>query len=206
MIDTRPHHPSRLRIILPALAATALLGGCATSTPQARVTRFHTAQPIERADIAIEPRQPGGDASLSFESHAAAVARALEAQGFRRAAETRRSTYVALVEVSRITREVGPARSPASIGIGLGTGGGHFGVGGSVQIPVGKPRAREAVRTELFVQIKRRVDGQALWEGRAETEADIKAGAADATTTIDRLADALFRGFPGESGKTITVK
>ncbi len=189
------------RHLLP-LVALVLLGGCAAQQPAARVTRFHLDQPIARSSYAIEPRAPASQASLEFAAAATAVSRAMTAQGFVPAIDPARSELIALVEVGRSTRPVGPARTPGSIGIGIGTGGGGFGVGGSVEIPIGKAKAREATRTELFVQLKRRGDGQPIWEGRAIDEGS----GTDPAATLARLADALFKGFPGESGRTITVK
>lgn len=59
--------------------------------------------------------------------------------------------------------------------------------------------------TELRVRIQRRSDATVAWEGRAETET--RAGsAADRAALVDRLAAALFRDFPGESGRTIRVR
>jgi len=64
-------------------------------------------------------------------------------------------------------------------------------------------RANGSVVTELAVRIQRRSDATVAWEGRAQSES--RAGA-DRGATIDRLASALFRDFPGESGRTIRVR
>ena len=65
------------------------------------------------------------------------------------------------------------------------------------------PRANGSVATELAVRIQRRSDASGIWEGRAvaESRAD-----ADRAALLDRLASALFRDFPGESGRTISVR
>jgi hypothetical protein len=52
----------------------------------------------------------------------------------------------------------------------------------------------------LSVRIKRRSDGTLFWEGRAMDPTGT--GSANAAT----LASALFRDFPGESGRTIRVR
>jgi hypothetical protein len=54
---------------------------------------------------------------------------------------------------------------------------------------------------QLSVRIKRRSDGTVFWEGRA---ANPSGGAAPAGGAM--LASALFRDFPGESGRTIRVR
>jgi hypothetical protein len=53
-----------------------------------------------------------------------------------------------------------------------------------------------AAQSELAVRLQRRSDGTAIWEGRAQAPA----------MAPDRLARALFQGFPGESGRTIRVR
>ena len=75
-----------------------------------------------------------------------------------------------------------------------------------MSFPVGKRRTSEIVLTELSVQLKRRSEGTVVWEGRARIEQQGREATIDSTTTVRRLATALFTGFPGESGRTITVK
>ena len=87
-----------------------------------------------------------------------------------------------------------------------GGGGGGVGLGGGVSVPVGGGRADEVVATELRVQLKRRSDNTVVWEGRATTETLGNAPTTQPGATAQRLAGALFKGFPGESGITITVK
>ena len=64
-------------------------------------------------------------------------------------------------------------------------------------------RANGGVATELAVRIQRRSDATVAWEGRALAESG---AGADRAGLIDRLASALFRDFPGESGRTIRVR
>ena len=60
--------------------------------------------------------------------------------------------------------------------------------------------------TRLAVRIRDRKTGEALWEGRAENVENEKAKSAAVDQSAPRLAHALFSGFPGTSGATITVK
>ena len=64
--------------------------------------------------------------------------------------------------------------------------------------------AREGIVTELSVRIRKGPD--AVWEGQAQSLTDTTAPGADANSIAQRLASALFSGFPGESGRTIEVK
>jgi hypothetical protein len=198
-----------MRLGAALLAGAILLAGCAAQTPPAQVTRFHLGQPIAPGEISIEPRDQAQGASLEFDSYAGSVARELKAQGFTIAPSLTKSELVANVEVTRQTRATGPARSPFSIGIGGGTGGGYgggVGVGGGVSFPIGKATAPEATGTQLFVQLKRRSDSSVIWEGRAQLEARNGTPYAAPAAAVDKLAAALFKGFPGESGRTISVK
>ena len=59
---------------------------------------------------------------------------------------------------------------------------------------------------QLFVRIDNAATGQALWEGRALTAVPVKAPANQPSLAAAKLAEALFKDFPGESGRTISVK
>jgi len=91
-------------------------------------------------------------------------------------------------------------------------GGADFGrrsaVGGGVGlgIPIGSRRGREIVVSELGVTIKRRADQSPVWEGSARAAADIRNPGAATDALAQRLARALFTGFPGQSGLTIEVE
>ena len=192
-----------------ASAGALTLAGCATP-PATQVTRFHLPQAIARGQIAVEPLLPIDRDSLEFRSYASIVGAELARIGFTEAPGLAASEQVAVVSVERASRE-GPARSPGvSIGLGLGGGsfgrGGGVGGGGGVSFPVGRQRSNLVDATRLVVQIKRRSDSTVVWEGRAETQARSNAPGSDAATTVRRLAAALFADFPGESGRTITVK
>jgi len=202
--------------LLIAAAATSL-AGCettATSGP-VQVTRFHLGAPLERGTLAVEAAPnsaPGAaPAGLEFDAYAAAVQHELYGQGFSApAAPGAASQYIAVIGFARHTREGPPRRSPFTIGIGgggySGGYGGGVGLGGGVSFPIGKSRSREIIGTEMSVQIRRRSDGTVIWEGRAQTEADERAPAAQPDQAAAKLAHALFLGFPGESGRSITVR
>ena len=197
-----------------AVSALAMLAACATPRPETRVTRFHLNQPIAPGQIAVEPRDPRQAGGLEFASYGDAVAAELGRLGFRIAPGVPNSELVAVVDYNRFTREAGPAQSPVSIGLGGGgfSGGGRrggglgVGLGGGVSFPVGKARSRYVTMTEMKVLLKRRSDGTAIWEGTAQQSARSDAKSADAASTARLLAGALFQGFPGESGRTITIR
>jgi hypothetical protein len=57
----------------------------------------------------------------------------------------------------------------------------------------------------LSVRIARRDGGNVVWEGRASVEAKQGSPASQPGLAAAKLAEALFRDFPGESGTTIRV-
>ncbi len=159
-----------------------------------QVTRFATPEAIVPGPAA--PMKAA--ASLEQSTYDAAVARELARIGFEGTGTTR---YDYTAEVTRDVRRDPVRRSPVTIGIGGGTGGwgGGFGIGGS--FGVGSQRGRDTTFTRLFVQLRDRATGKTVWEGRAETESSGSNG-----ERIERLAEALFRDFPGQTGRTISVK
>ncbi len=200
--------------LLPASAAL-LLGACATGggsggvQPGASVTRFHMGQTIARGQIAVEP-QPGGAAgSLQFRTVAAPVERELARLGWTVVQNNARSEQVAVVQLTQGTREALANRPSISFGLGGGSGGyrgGGVGVGVGATLPVGSASANTIVASELHVRIQRRSDATVVWEGRAQSEARTGTPLADQPAAAAQLASALFRDFPGESGRTIRVR
>ena len=198
-----------------ALAATAaLLSGSATDQGAGvragvSVTRFHLGDPIARGSISVEPGNAADAGSLEFAQLSGPVARELTRLGWTIAPPGARSEQVATMRVVQTRREGGPGRrSGISIGIGGATGGYRsgvdVGVGGT--IPIGRARDNGILVTSLAIRIQRRSDATVAWEGRAEIEATPGSPLADQRAAVDRLATALFQDFPGESGRTITVR
>ena len=100
---------------------------------------------------------------------------------------------------------VGPGkRSPVSVGVGGSTGSYGSGVGLGLGINLGGgPRQMQDL--QLTVRLDDAATGRALWEGRAISAVPVKAPAAQPSLAAAKLAAALFKDFPGESGRTISV-
>ncbi|WP_375380289.1 hypothetical protein [uncultured Sphingomonas sp.] len=190
------------------------LAGCATGPTRFPVeaTRFHYDPVADRGTVAVEPLDTSGPPSLEFQTYAAAVQAELLRLGYTPVAPGAVPQFRVTVGFNRTDRPLPPRRSPVSIGLGAGgfsggggyRGGGGVGLGGGVSFPVGHPRGRVGVISELSVRIRRGPD--AVWEGHAQTATDVAARDADANATAARLSHALFLGFPGDSGRTIEVK
>lgn len=192
-----------------AIGLAALIAGCATNggmvSSGVDVTRFHLGHEPARGTISVEPVDSTQAGTFEFNRFANAVERELTRLGWQVTRGNTRSEQVALVRVSQGARQ-GARRSGLSIGLGGGGYlGGGFGAGGGVQVPIGGSRPNMIVDTELAVRLQRRSDGSAIWEGRAQMEALGRSPLAYAANAVDRLAPALFQGFPGESGRTIRV-
>ncbi|WP_232495770.1 DUF4136 domain-containing protein [Novosphingobium kaempferiae] len=198
-----------LTALLPLTAALAL-SACVAPVGPVEVTRFHAPDTtrIGRGTIRVEPAQGQAD-SLEFRTYAAAVARELTRIGYTEPLPGQSgSAQVALLTLERNTYQPQRERGPVSVGVGGGTGGYGSGVGLGIGFDLsGKPK--EQVETRVFVSIRERAappTATALWEGRAAFVVRGDSPLAQAPLGSAKVAEALFKGFPGQSGETIQVK
>jgi len=190
------------------LLATAALGGCVAPVGPVEVTRFHDATLLERAGrgtIAVEAA-PGMDAgSLELRSYQAAVIRQLTMLGYHEARAGTSAAQVALVRLERRAFRPGRGKGPVSVGVGGGTGSYGSGVGMGIGLDLSGPPP-EQVTTELGVQIRDRASSKTVWEGRASFTVRASSPLANTELGAAKMTEALFAGFPGNSGETIEVK
>ena len=188
-----------------AALVLTLPAACATPVGPVEVTRFHVPDtaPLGAGTIAVEPMAGGDPASLEFRSYAAAVGQELARLGYRQVGAS--SNQVALLSVERAVFQPGRQRSPVSVGVGGSTGSYGSGVGLGIGLDLSGPPP-EQVETRMWVQIRDRSTDETLWEGRASF--DVKASSPLAQTQLGaaKMAQALFRDFPGTSGETILVE
>ena len=168
------------------------------------VVRYHLSQPIPAGTVVIEPQRPG-EAGPEYALYADAVSSEMTRLGFTATADAVRADYIATVGFSRVDR--GQVRTPPPVTIGLGGGsfGGNVGVGGGASFGIGS-KTRTVYGAELFVQLRRRGDSTMIWEGKAVTQTLSGEAGAQPADDAARMAAALFKGFPGQSGITIQVK
>lgn len=196
--------PGMIRSALLALPALVLAAPAAQAAPRVEVTRFHEAQVARAGAVRLVPEEGIEAASLEYRTFASAVAAALTRTGFT-PTDDAAAPYVARIGFERhVDRPPERRGSPVSVGVGGSTGsyGSGLGVGIGINLS-GKPKAM--IGTALRVQL-RGADGATFWEGRAQTAAKENKAEAQTGAAAGRLADALFRDFPGTSGATITVK
>ena len=206
------HDAQMTRQISVALLCAAALsfGGCATAVPPVEVTRFHNAAPSwapgTRYAIATAPLDgPGaGMPSLEWNSYRAAVDQQLQRLGLVAAGANERAPLLVRIAFDRSEQRAAARRSPVTVGVGGSTGSYGSGVGVGLGINLGGgPKAMADM--QLSVRIDDAASGQALWEGRALTAIPVKAPAAQPSLAAAKLAEALFKDFPGESGRTISI-
>lgn len=195
------------RFILTSLAAALLLAGCTqTYVSPVSVTRFVGAQParLGQGPIAVVPA-PGAPGLLpDFGAYQAAVAAELARLGYQ-VVPGAGAPQVAEVRVIRTVERPVRGRGPVSVGVGGATGSYGSGLGAGVGIDL-TPPPPEVASTQISVTIRDAASRRSLWEGRAEFSASHNTPYASAQATAQKMADALFAGFPGRSGETIEVK
>jgi len=188
------------------VAVLAALGGCVAPVGPVEVTRFHVADiaPLGRGTIAVEPA-PGSDgASLEWQSYQAAVQRQLALAGYGEAAAGG-GAQVAQLRLSRST--IRPERSSGPVRVGMGGTTGSYGTAVGLGVGINlTPRPAEQVETTLAVTIRDRKSDAVLWEGRASFTVRATSPMADTALGAPKMAEALFKGFPGQSGETILVQ
>ncbi len=200
------------KAILPFAVMLAFAAPAAAAS-DVEVTRFHTAQSVSAAAPGpISVRAGAGMLAGTLETQVwlDAVAGALSRQGFTVVANAPRVAEVTL-DQAVIQSARSRSGSGISVGVGAGSGGGYYGRGSGVNLGLGLgfllggKRSGEALDSTLAVTIVDNV-GTHLWEGRAE--ASPRAGSKDAQPRrlAEEMAQALFSGFPGESGATIGAR
>jgi hypothetical protein len=197
---------SAFPITAAALLAIAPPPASATSTP-IKVTRFHLNQPIVPGTVSVEIAPdaavvPGPEAQLYVD----AVAHALSEAGFTPQPAATPGDYHVVVSISRDIADLPPAPKPLQVGLGGEGGNRGFGLGGSVSFGVGKQQPRALVTTRISIRIMRATAPDIIWEGRATQAIEERGKYVQPAATADKLAHALFKGFPGESGRTISVR
>jgi hypothetical protein len=193
-----------------ALAASVLalaLASCATPyASPVEVTRFTAQSPatLGSGTISVRPAPGAPGGTLEFAAWEQAVAAQLQRLGYR-LVQSGPASQVAEVRVMREERAAEGRRGPISVGVGGSTGsyGSGLGLGLGFDLSGGP---KPVIDTELGVIIRDNATGQPLWEGRATFGATTDSKLAQRQAAADRLAAALFDGFPGRSGETIEVR
>lgn len=209
--------PSMKTISRLALPLALVVGLSACATPfKADVSRFAVPLPAPAgqtfAVVAEDPKLAGG---LEFATYANAVAAEMQQLGYNRAASPEQADMLVRFDYrvdngrERVRTDFNGA---GAFGPGFGPwgpwggwGGRGFGAWGfGFNDPFfGGPNVRSFTifTSGIDVKIDRRVDGQRLFEGKAEAVSRSNR----LPNLVPNLVDALFTGFPGNSGETVRI-
>lgn len=183
-----------------ALGAALALAGCVAPVGPVEVNRFHVPDiaALGHGPIRVEPASEQAD-DMEFRAYALAVTRELARIGYSEAS----GGQVAVLALTRQLIKPERGSSPVSVGVGGNAGSYGSGVGVGIGIDLSGPPP-EYVETRLSVVIR---DGaRPLWEGRAAFTVRADSPMAQTSLGSAKMAEALFKGFPGVSGETILVK
>ena len=202
---------SLTRLAAPVLLAAGL---AACTTPfKADVSRFAVPLPAPQGQtFAVVPEDPKLAGGLEFATYANTVAEELSRIGYTRAASPDTADMLVRFDYRvdggrervRTTPGVGGFGAFGPWGPWGGWGGGFGGWGFGFNDPFfGGPDVRSYTifTSGVDVKIDRRVDGQRLFEGRAEAVSRSNR----LPNLVPNLVDALFTGFPGNSGETVRI-
>lgn len=206
---------------LVAPLAFLTLSACATGFP-AQVQRFQAMPPPPGQSFVIQPRQREDAGSLEFAQYAGLVRQHLVALGYAEAPSADQATLVVEFDFGvdggreRIVARPDPFGPSwgfpyySRFGYGFGRGFGRyrspffwgwhdpFWGGGGVDID-----SYTVYTSFLDLDIRRTADGQSLFEGLAQA----RSRSNELPILVPNLIEAMFTGFPGNSGETqrITV-
>lgn len=208
------------------VALALLLGLAACATPfEARVNRFQQLPAPQGQTFSIQAHDRMKAGSLEFSTYADLVRQRLVGVGYAEASGAGAASLVVDLDyaVSQPREKVESAPGFGGYG-GFGYGGfGYGGYGGYGRFGgYGRyggwggyggfgglwgwdyPQVYSTTLFNSFValRISRAADNQSVFEGRAETVTQTN----DLTRLVPPLVDALFTGFPGNSGETIRVR
>ena len=195
----------RLTRIAAIALGSAVLAACTSPAyvSPVEVTRFTAAQTtlLGSGTIRIEPANGLDPQSIEYGLYEAELASELAALGYR--VVQGEASQIATLEIREAVSQP-ERRGPVSVGGGGSVGSWGSGVGLGVGIDLSGRPAEEIDRL-VAVSIRASTGGSNLWEGRAGFTATANSEYADPALAADRAISALFTGFPGESGETVTI-
>ena len=185
-----------------ALFAGFMLSACA-QTIKSDVTRFH--QPVMPSSgtvaiVAIDERKVG---SLAFNQQAADVMAQLTRQGFTPAGQGMPPDYIVQIDFYQQPLADGFDRGGSSVSVGVGgSSGGYYGsgvgIGLGTSFDLGGTGSQNAVRT-FVLWMDQTQNGIRVFEARVKSIGP----ANNFQNALPYMVDALFDGFPGQSGTTV---
>jgi len=205
----------RKMLTLAAPLALLTLGGCATGFP-AQVSRFQAMPTPQGQSFVIQPADAGDRGGLEFAQYADLVRRHLTALGYSEASSPQAATLVVSLDYGvdngkqRVVGAMPAFGGYGRLGFGFGYGrfwphsgwGRGYGFGWNDPFSFGGDfDIRTVYSSFLDLDIKRVADGQSVFEGTAKA----RAATDNLRKLVPNLVDALFIGFPGNSGEQVRI-
>lgn len=207
------------------LGASALgLSACATGFP-AKVSRFQAMPAPQGQSFVVVPLDARNIGGLEFSRYADMVGQAMQAQGYVRAASIDQATMVVRVGYGVDQGTTRYVREPFSYGrysrfgafgySGYGWGRPYYSRYGRYHSPFfygwddpfwyspfdNDIRSYTSYRSQLDVDIRRKVDNASLFEGKAQARSTTD----NLGKLVPNLIEAMFTGFPGRNGETVRI-
>jgi hypothetical protein len=214
---------SKLKLLAPV--AVLALSACATPF-QANVSRFQAMPAAQGQTYAIRSDNPRLDGGLEFQNYANLVAQRLNSFGYTRASDEKSANLVVSLDYG-VDRGREKVRSVPGSGFGYGGYGryggfGYGGYGGGFGYPhygfgrrafmygfydpflfddYNQVESYTVYSSQLDMKIARRGSNERVFEGTAKAMSMDD----DLTTLVPNLIEAMFTGFPGNSGETVKI-
>ena len=207
------------------LSPLAILALSACATPfQAKVSRFQALPAAQGQTFAIRSDNPRLNGGLEFQNYASLVAQRLSSFGYTRATDPASANLVVSLDYG-VDHGREKVRSVPGSGFGYGGFGHYGGYGGFGYGGFGRPyygygrpfmygfydpflfdnynevESYTVYSSQLDVKIARRGTGERVFEGTAKAMSMDD----DLTTLVPNLIEAMFTGFPGNSGETVKI-
>ena len=198
-------------LILAAAASALALSGCATGL-NTRVSRFQQLSAPAGQTFVVQSKDPALNDSLEFQHYADVVAAHMVQQGYTRASDPSHADLVVdmhyAVDNGRekvVSDPIGPAYGPWGP-----WGGGYWGYRGwgwGWNDPFlfgpgyNDVHSYTLYTSRLDLDIDRTADGRQVFEGHAQAHSRTDA----LTKLVPDLIEAMFTGFPGNSGETVKI-
>ena len=200
-----------------ALAPLALLtvAGCAAPF-QAQVSRFQALPAPQGQSFAIVADNPRLNGSLEFSQYANTVAQRLAGYGYVRAASAADANLIVrvdyMVDKGRDKLRTVPGFGPQfGYGYGWGPYRPYWGFGRRAWVygfddpflygTRDEVESYTVYQSELDMKIERKGSHERVFEGTAKALSSDN----DLTTLVPNLIEAMFTGFPGNSGQTVRI-
>ncbi len=210
---------SNLKFVAPF--AVLALSACATPF-QANVSRFQAMPAAQGQTYVIRSDNPRLDGGLEFQNYAGLIAQRLNGYGYTRAVNSSSADLVVTVDYG-VDRGREKVRSVPGSGFGYGGWGRYngFGYGGFGRPYYGFGRraymygfydpflfddynqveSYTVFASQLDMKIAKRGSNERVFEGSARAMSVDD----DLTTLVPNLIEAMFTGFPGNSGETVKI-